>query len=103
RFYVVEQPGKIKVFPNSSTVTSAQVSTFLDISGAVYYNSGQEIGLLGLAFHPNYKQNGFFYVYYTRRNNNSNTEMVLERYQVQDPKSNTANPNSGLILFSFEK
>lgn len=103
RFYVVEQPGKIKVFPNSSSVTSAQVSTLLDISGAVYYNSGQEIGLLGLAFHPNYKQNGFFYVYYTRRNNNSNTEMVLERYQVQDPKSNTANPNSGLILFSFEK
>src|SRR5690606_16987205 len=61
------------------------------------------IGLLGLAFHPNFGQNGFFYVYYTRRNSNNNTEMVLERYQAQDSKGNTANPDSGLVLFSFEK
>jgi len=52
RLFVVEQPGKIKVFDNNSSITNNDINTFIDISSDVAYSTGQEIGLLGLAFHP---------------------------------------------------
>ena len=61
RIFVVEQAGKIKVFQNSSGVTTSKV--FLDITDRVSF--GGEMGLLGLAFHPDYENNGYFYVNYT--------------------------------------
>ena len=61
RIFVVEQSGRIKVFQNSSSVQSSKI--FLDISDEVA--SGGERGLLGLAFHPDYKNNGIFFVDYT--------------------------------------
>src|SRR5262249_36246317 len=61
RIFVVEQGGRIYVFPNSDTVTTAKV--FLDISAKVS-RAGDEEGLLGLAFDPDYKTNGYFYVDY---------------------------------------
>ena len=51
RMFVVEQPGRIKVFPNSIDVTQGDVNLFLDITDQVRYSAGQELGLLGLAFH----------------------------------------------------
>ncbi|HET6350279.1 MAG TPA: PQQ-dependent sugar dehydrogenase [Candidatus Krumholzibacteria bacterium] len=63
RIFVVEQTGQIVVFPNRADVDS--VSTFLDISSEVNYESQSEEGLLGLAFHPDYKNNGYFFVAYT--------------------------------------
>jgi len=101
RLFVVEQPGVIKIFPNQSTVLSSDVSTFLDISSSVSYSAGQEIGLLGLAFHPNYSQNGYFYVYYVDRG--TNFQMVVARYQVSATNTNIADPNSETVLFRFEK
>ena len=101
RLFVVEQPGVIKVFPNQSTVRSSDVSTFLDISSSVSYSVGQEIGLLGLAFHPNYNQNGYLFVYYVDRG--ANFQMVVARYQVSTANTNIANPNSETVLFRFEK
>ncbi|WP_298480587.1 PQQ-dependent sugar dehydrogenase [uncultured Maribacter sp.] len=105
RIFVVEQTGKIKVFPNENLVTSAQLNTFLDLSNIISFSSGQEIGLLGLAFHPNYSLNGFFYVYYTRQSNVSGieVEMVLERYTVNSFNTNIADINSGIEIFSFDK
>jgi len=67
RLFVVEQQGRIKVFGNNSNTTSS--STFLNITNEVDYDAGQEKGLLGLAFHPNYNQNGYFYVYLTGTSN----------------------------------
>ncbi|MCH8871862.1 PQQ-dependent sugar dehydrogenase, partial [candidate division KSB1 bacterium] len=58
RIFVVEQRGVIRVFPNDSTTFNTEV--FLDIDGRV--TSGGEMGLLGLAFHPNYSGNGYFYL-----------------------------------------
>ncbi|WP_188369164.1 PQQ-dependent sugar dehydrogenase [Muriicola marianensis] len=105
RIFVVEQPGRIVVFPNDPGVTTAQKSVFLDLTGVVSYSSGQEIGLLGLAFHPNYNVNGYFYVYYTAPSSVSgiNVEIVLARYQVSNTDPDSANPGSELILFSFDK
>jgi glucose/arabinose dehydrogenase len=62
RLFVVEKAGRVLVFANADTVASAR--TFLDITGRVA-NDGLEKGLLGLAFHPDYASNGYFFVYYT--------------------------------------
>jgi hypothetical protein len=64
RLFVVEQPGRIKVFENSPSTTDTQM--FLDITSIVDQGGGySEEGLLGLAFHPDYSENGYFYVNYT--------------------------------------
>ncbi|HEY6438152.1 MAG TPA: PQQ-dependent sugar dehydrogenase, partial [Ignavibacteriaceae bacterium] len=61
RNFVVEQSGRIKVFPNTSNALAAK--EYLNITDRV--SSGGEKGLLGLAFHPDYETNGYFYVNYT--------------------------------------
>ncbi len=55
RLYVVEKGGTIRTFDGQP---------FLDITGRVR-SSGSEQGLLGLAFHPRFRENGYFYVNYT--------------------------------------
>ena len=60
--FVVEQAGVIRVFDNDPAATEAHV--FLDIRDRVR-DSGNEEGLLGLAFHPDYASNGYFFVDYT--------------------------------------
>lgn len=62
RLYVVEQGGRIRVLYHDSLLTIP----FLSISGHIV--AGGEQGLLGLAFHPQYAQNGRFYVYFTAPN-----------------------------------
>jgi len=61
RLFAVEQEGVIRVMPNDPTSTKAD--TFLDIRSHV--TCCGEKGLLGLAFHPDYPDSGFFYVNYT--------------------------------------
>ena len=83
RLFVVEQEGRIRVFPNDSNATSAR--TFLDISDSVYYVNQSEMGLLGLAFHPSYITNGLFYVHSIK---NNPRRSVFARYSVSsDPDS----------------
>ena len=103
RLFVVEQRGRIKVFQNNQSTSSQQ--TFLDMRSVVSFSAGQEIGLLGLAFHPNYKQNGYFYVYHTKTSSvaNVSVEIVLARYQVSSSNPNQANASSRLEIFSFDK
>lgn len=56
------------------------------------------MGLLGLAFHPQFKENGYFYVYYTKRNP---LESVLARYQVSSPGQAVADSTSETIVLRF--
>jgi glucose/arabinose dehydrogenase len=101
RIFVVQQTGEIKVFPNSTDVTSNQVSTFLDISSDVSYSTGQEIGLLGLAFHPQFGSNKYIYVYYIDKPNNYRINIV--RYQVDDTNPNAIDPTSKTIIAQYTK
>lgn len=79
RLFVVEQGGVIRVVqPGASTST-----VFLNITTSVL--SGGEQGLLGLAFHPFYRNNGRFFVYYTRLGDGA---IVIAEYHVS-----TSNPN----------
>ena len=103
RLFVVEQPGRIRVFDRARQTTTA--ATFLDLTGIVSFSTGQEIGLLGLAFHPRFADNGYFYVYHTRQSSVSgvNVELVLARYRVSASNPNRADPDSRFEIFSFDK
>ncbi|MEW6652029.1 MAG: PQQ-dependent sugar dehydrogenase [Bacteroidota bacterium] len=94
RLFVVEQRGIISVFANSQSIKTKKV--FLDIADRV--SSGGEMGLLGLAFHPNYKSNGFFYVNYTT--NSPSRRTIISRFKVST-NSDLADKNSELILMQI--
>jgi glucose/arabinose dehydrogenase len=83
RLFVVEQGGRIRVVRNGAVLPTA----FLDISNRI--SSGGERGLLGLAFHPAYAQNGRFFVNYT--DPNGHTHIAEFR---ATPGSDTADPAS---------
>lgn len=89
RLFVVEQPGRIRVIQNGGVLPQP----YLDISALVGY--GGEKGLLGLAFHPQFATNGYFYVNYTRQGDGAT---VIARYQAVPPSSNSVDPASGTIL-----
>lgn len=91
RLFVVSQPGVIYLM---DTLGNKNPTPFLDINDSVI-NSGNERGLLGLAFHPNYAQNGYFYVNYIGNDGNSR----ISRFQVStDP--NVADKSSEQILLN---
>jgi glucose/arabinose dehydrogenase len=90
RLFVVQQGGLIRILNSNGTVNA---TPFLNLSSII--SSGGERGLLGLAFHPNYATNGFFFVNYTNTSGNT----VIARYSV------SANPNiantTGTILMTI--
>lgn len=97
RNFVVSQKGKIHVFANTSNVKSAGI--FLDIENKV--TSGGERGLLGMAFHPDYKNNGYFYLNYTR--NSNKLETVISRFNVSKSNPDRADPASEVVLMRFDQ
>jgi len=94
RIFVVEQKGRIMGFSNKPGVKTASV--FLDIIKKV--DSGGEKGLLGLAFHPGFKSNGYFYVNYTR---SSPLETVISRFKVSSSNPQAADPSTEEILLRY--
>ncbi|NIR49526.1 T9SS type A sorting domain-containing protein [candidate division KSB1 bacterium] len=94
RLFVLEQAGLIKVFPNDPNITTAE--TFLDIRDRVN-DSGGEMGLLGLAFHPDFNDNGFFYVDYTTGDRDTR-RTVVSRFQVSQNDPNRGDADSEFIL-----
>ncbi len=96
RFFVIEQQGVIRVFENSQTTADSTV--FLNIANKVVF--GGEQGLLGLAFHPNYVQNGFFYVDYVT---NNPLRTVISRFQVSPNNPNQAIVSSEIVLLEVNQ
>ena len=95
RNFVVEQDGRIKVFTNSPNTFISKI--FLDITDKV--TSGGELGLLGLAFHPDYQNNGYFYVNYTADNP---LRTIISRFQVTS-NPDSANKNSEFQILAFNQ
>ena len=93
--FVTEQAGRIRVFPNDQQTTEAAI--FMDISDRVSEASNEE-GLLGLAFDPGYRDNGYFYVYYSAANPRRS---VLSRFSVSQDDPNSADPNSESIIMEI--
>jgi len=90
RLFVVEQGGKIKIIQSGKVLGTP----FLDISSLVA--KGGERGLLGLAFHPNFKSNGLFYIDYTR----SNGDTVIARYK-RSSNGNIADRSSAYPMLTI--
>lgn len=104
RLYVVEQLGAIRILEGST----ARKERFLDLVGQV--STGNEQGLLGLAFHPGYADNGRLFVHYTDRDGDSHVveyranaartavepQSARELLRVQQPY---ANHNGGHLAF----
>jgi glucose/arabinose dehydrogenase len=91
RVFVAEQEGIIKVFKNDQEVEEA--TTFLDIDErCVYADNRNEEGLLGFAFHPKFKDNGEFFLYYT----SSEADLLskISRFRVSKDNPNVADPES---------
>jgi glucose/arabinose dehydrogenase len=97
RLFVGTKAGIIYVFANQRQVESASV--FLDISAKVD-DSGYEMGLLGVTFHPDYDNNGYFYVDYTAA---EPRRTVVSRYTVSDDDPNVADSSSEVILLEIEQ
>jgi glucose/arabinose dehydrogenase len=99
RLFVVEQGGKIKVVSNGQILPTP----FLDVTSLIV--SGGEQGLLGLAFHPQFKTNGLFYIYYTAKPlTNAPTDAgddTLVEYQAPTPSANVSNATPVRTLLDF--
>jgi glucose/arabinose dehydrogenase len=93
RLFIVEQGGRIRIH-NGTTLLP---TPFLDISSII--TSGGERGLLSLAFHPNYKINRYFFVYYT----NLSGDITIGRYQTQAGNPDLADASSGVVLMNIPK
>lgn len=94
RVFVVQQTGSIIVFPNDSAGTAK--FTFLNLSNMIIL--GSEQGLLGLAFHPMYSSNRYFYVDYTRAGDGAT---IVSRFQTLSGDPNKADSLSELILLTI--
>ncbi|MEH6766060.1 MAG: PQQ-dependent sugar dehydrogenase [Aequorivita antarctica] len=94
RLFVVEQGGKIKIIQGDGTVNT---TPFLDISGQI--SSGGERGLLGLAFHPDYTNNGYFYVNYSKPNGDTQ----ISRFSVDSGNPDIADQNSELPIIDYSQ
>ena len=103
--FVVEQTGKVK----RVDLSTGQTSTFMDVGSdlidlGVFGGDYDERGLLGLAFHPDYQENGLLYTYQSEpvrpsqdgdvdfvavsNNSNRHRSMVVE-YRASDPSCNS--------------
>jgi hypothetical protein len=91
RLFVVEQAGRIKVIKDGVV----QPTPFINIQSVVN-TSGTERGLLGMAFHPDYANNGYFFVYYTAVSPSG--ALTVARYQRSTP--DVANPASAEIVIA---
>ncbi|HUM26521.1 MAG TPA: PQQ-dependent sugar dehydrogenase [Anaerolineales bacterium] len=91
RLFITLQGGQVVIYDGSQILPTP----FLDVSSLI--RNGSEQGLLSVAFHPNYENNGYFYVYYTRL---SDAALVIARYEVSaDP--NIADAGSASILLTI--
>ena len=85
RLFVIEQAGRIVVIKDGQV----DPQPFLDIRDRVG-SKGNEQGLLGLAFHPKFKSNGYFFINYTDLEGNT----VIARYQADQDDPQRADPAS---------
>lgn len=96
RLFVVQRTGQIRIVDQAGTLLE---EPFLDIANLVKTDFLEQ-GLLGLAFHPQYEENGKFYVYYSHYSTNGDHFLVEYKVSADDP--NVADPDSARVLFTQE-
>lgn len=94
RMFVVQQNGIIRIVQPNGAVNA---DNFLNISSKITY--GGERGLLGLAFHPQYPTNGYFFVYY----NDTGGNITVARYTRSSANPDIADPATEKIILNQPK
>ena len=107
RLIIAEQTGLIKVYKDATLLSTP----FLDLS-SVGLNKLQpltsaydERGLLGLAFHPDFNINGFYFVYYSAPKSGTNIdhETIVAKYTVSDPANDDVSWTTEEIILRFDE
>lgn len=108
RFFVIEQWGRVKVIDNGKL----RPEPFLDIRSKIHkplHHDFDERGLLGIALHPKFKDNGKFYVAYSAHLDFGSAldqmlwyshSNVVEEYTVSKSDRNTADPSTARRILS---
>jgi glucose/arabinose dehydrogenase len=101
RLFVCQKGGLLRVIPNTNVATPT-ASTFLDLSALLTsrgetLSTSSENGLLGVAFHPSYASNRFFYLFYTPTRSGITYNRV-SRFTAQAGNPNAADPASEFVL-----
>ncbi|WP_379965102.1 PQQ-dependent sugar dehydrogenase [Epilithonimonas sp. UC225_85] len=94
RLFVVDQSGLVKIVNPNGTI---EASNFLDITDRVNFSG--EMGLLGLAFDPQFSTNRYFYVYYNR----AGRTITVSRFTANSANPNTADPSTEKVMLSIPK
>ncbi len=89
RLFVIERTGRVRIIENGVL----QAAPLINLSSGILA-SGYDQGLLGIAFHPNFQQNGFFFVNYTNPSGHS----VVVRYHIPPATPNIADANSATTI-----
>jgi len=97
RHFLVEQTGKIKILPSGTD--SAEAIVFMDMTDSIGVEKDFEEGLLGLAFHPEYKENGKFYLAFSRQ---GPKRLTVAEYSVSN-NPNEGDPASERVLFEVQQ
>ncbi|MEO6034142.1 MAG: PQQ-dependent sugar dehydrogenase [Verrucomicrobiota bacterium] len=97
RLFVAQQDGKILILPKDRQ--GKETKKFLDISDRKPWVQNEE-GLLGFAFHPDYKSNGKFYIYYSQQNPRRS---VISEFTVSTSNPDEANKSSERILLEISQ
>ncbi len=101
RLFVIEKRGTIRIIDLTTATPTLLTTPFLDIDALVNGSQtvGDELGMLGLAFDPEYSTNGQFYVYYTAGASSAYTNN-LARYTVSASNPNIAN-STGVVMMTW--
>jgi hypothetical protein len=100
RLFVVEQPGRIRVI--DQTTGMIQTSDFIDLRNIVR-DAGNEQGLLGLAFHPDFQNNGYFFVNFSSDGEvtPNRGETVIARYTATGPNLDVVETDTRKIILTI--
>jgi len=102
RLFVATQYGSVHLLANDPKTT--ELATFLDVRDRVHYDSNEnEEGFLGFAFHPQFAENGYFFVFYTARRAAGQVDRrsILSRFHVLPGNRDQADPRSEEVLLEI--
>lgn len=105
RLFLVEQGGVVRSIDNQPDVTAGDLRTVLDL-GSRLDDNGSEEGLLGLAFDPDFANNGYFYVHYTADPlfcDDFSRCQLIERYRIDPAAPDTAVPGSDFVVMEIDR
>lgn len=95
RLFIIERTGTVRILQDGELLDEP----FLDVSEEVKIDFLEQ-GLLGMAFHPDYENNGRFFIFYS--DYRTNGDHFLVEYAVSDDDPSIANPDSGKVLLTVE-